>query len=489
MKYLTVKRSLSLLLALMMALSVLFAAVSCAEQGEDDPSVTTAETAGETEAATEAAYNTVAKENFDREFAILTRNDHMDDMYIEDLTGDLMDDAIYERNVTVSNDFGIEFIYFGEDGYEPVNQKMQLQVSGGLDEFDLYIGHKYSFNAAAQNNYCYNLNSISSLDLTGEWWDQGCYENLTIDGKTYIMTGDINPSSMRISSCFTFNKRMVTEMNRSVDELNELASNGGWTLDTLYEYSKDVSFDLNGDGAMKYTDDRYCLTSWMMDVPYSMYYGAGGMFVSLVDGAPELSYTTEEITNIYEKIYNVIVGQEAYYVTDAGLYSTMYDVFREGRALFCDITLHKITEFISDMDDPYGILPVPKYDTNQKEYLSFVNGATALVMVAKTESDPEFVGTILEAMATYNYDNVTPNMFQVVTKLQVAQDPESAAMVDYIIRNRIYDLGYFADFGITNLVRLKLAEGKIEIASDIKSNDRQAQQALKKLIKSYEKCD
>lgn len=485
MKAFTTKRILCLALSLIMLLGTLLGTVSCATQG-DAGDQTTADTSVETEAGTESAYNTVPKEDFDREFSILTRDDTLEQFEIEELTGDLLDDAIFERNATVSNDFGIEFVYYNM-AYDQVINEMKTQVTSELADYDLYTGHKYAFNSCAQPGYCYNLASIDTMDLTQPWWDQNCLTNLTIDGKTYLMTGDIDPASMLISACFVFNKKMLTELGKSVDELNELTDNGGWTLDKMYEYGKDVTFDLNGDGNIEYTSDRFNLTSWMMDVPYSLYYGAAGNFVTIIDGTPELTYTTEQVTNIYEKIFKVISEQKAYYVTDANLYATCYEVFHSGRSLFCDVTLSKITGFISDMEDPYGILPIPKYDENQPEYLSFVNGATPFVMVAKTVEDPDFVGTILEAMATYNYDNVTPKLFEVATKLQAAQDPESAAMVDYIVRNRIWDLGYYADWAITNLVRLNLEAGKSEIASDLERQKRSATVGLTKLLKQYEK--
>ena len=216
-------------------------------------------------------------------------------------------------------------------------------------------------------------------------------------------------------------------------------------------------------------------------------YGANGNFVTIVDGTPELTYTAEQVTNIYDKIYKVIVEQNAYFVTDLNQYATTYDVFTAGRAMFCDMSLSKITTFLSEMDDPYGILPIPKYDTNQEEYLSFVNGSTPLVMIAKTEADPEFVGTIVEAMATYNYDNVTPQLFEVATKLQAAQDPASAAMVDYIVRNRIWDLGYYADWAITNVVLEALKTGKDSIASSLDSQGKATKRGLTLLLKNYEK--
>lgn len=487
------KRILSLVLACLMLVGVLATAVACGETAETpDDSKTTGDVAGTTvETETESPYELLEKEKYDREFTIYVRYECDEDFVVENVTGDLLADSVYERNTVVSEDYGIELVFYHKgDEYNVINEALKQQVSGGLDDYDLYMGHKYSYTNLAMNNYLYDMGKIDTMDLTSPWWDKNCYENLTVAGKTYIMTGDINPcSSMRISSCMVYNKDLLIEMNKSVDTLNETTANGKWTLDALHNYCNDVTFDLNGDAELNYKDDRYCITGWMMAAPYALYYGADGNFVTLVDGNPELDYSDEKVTGIYEKIYRVMVEDNAYYVTDVSLYDTMFDVFHEGRALFSVLTLKLITERITDMEDAYGILPIPKYDELQEEYLSFVNGSTGLVMIAKTESDPEFVGAVMDGMAAYNYEHVTPNMFQVVTKLQVAQDPVSAQMVDLIIRNRVFDLGYFADLAVTNLVKDKLNAKRPEIASDLKSGRLSAQRALSKMLQNMDKFD
>ena len=483
------KRILSLALAVLMAMSLLLTVVSCGNAGNDDE--TGKGTQSSTEAESDSAYQQLEKEKYNRDFTVLVREDCVDDFVVEGMKGDVLGDSLYERNTVVAEDYGIDFVFnYQGKSYTAINEIAQTQVGSGLDDFDMYIGHKYSYTTLALSNYLVDMNKITTMDLSGAWWDQGCYNNLTVNGKTYVMTGDILPdSSMRISSCMVYNKKMMGELGKSVDELNTTTINGGWTLDVLTAYSKDVTFDLNGDGQLSYENDRYCLTGWKMAAPYALYYGAGGMFVSIVDGSPELTYTDREVTDIYEKIYNLIVNENAYYVTQESLYDTMFDVFTEGRALFSTMTLRLISQYITEMEDAYGILPEPKYDTYQKEYLSFVNGSTSLVMIAKTEKNTEFVGAIMEAMATYNYERVTPNMFQVVTKLQAAQDPVSAGMVDLIIRNRVFDLGYFADMGVTNLVRDQLELGRPEISSQLKSGRNAAKRSLTRLLESIDKCD
>ena len=488
------KRILSLLLALLMAAAVLISAVSCGTTDENPADTgkgngTQVGTNAETE--TDSPYAKLDKEEYNREFTILIRDDCVEDFEVEKMTGDLLADCIYERNTMVADDFGVTFVYqYQGFGYSNVNEALKQQVSGGLDDYDMFIGHKSSYTNLAMNNYLYDMGKITSLDLSGAWWDQSCYENLTVAGKTYVMTGDINPSSsMRISSCMVVNKDMMTELGKSMDALNNLTEEGGWTLDALYEYGKDVTFDLNGDSKIDYRDDRYNLTGWMMAAPYALYYGCNSNFVTMVDGTPELTYTDDRVSGIYEKIYSIMIEQNAYYVTQEAQYATMFDVFSEGRSLFSVLTLKLISQYLSEMEDSYGILPIPKFDTNQKEYMSFVNGSTGLVMIAKTESDPEFVGAIMEAMATYNYEHVTPNMFQVVTKLQVAQDPTSARMVDLIIRNRVFDLGYYADLDVTNLVKNQLNGKRPEIAAQLQSGRKSAKRSLEKLLENMDKFD
>ncbi len=494
----TTKRIAALLLAALLSAGTLLTAVSCADtdgSGETESSATTgsnqnAESGTATEETTPPAYDTVEKQKFNRSFVFMTRESLIDDMYIEKMTGDLLDDSIYERNTQICEDFGIKIEYVTvNDSGEGVGYKLQNQVNANLDEFDVFFANKLSYNNCATANYCYNLNNVSSLALDQTWWDQGCNTNLSVGGKTYVMNGDINPWSMIMSSCMVFNKNLMKDLGKSVSDLNTKAQNGEWTLDVMLAYSKNVTSDLNGDGAINRENDRFGYTSWYMDSPYSMFYGAGGMFVENVDGVPELTFSTEDVTNIYEKLFEIFVTEKSNYITDVAHYDDAYGVFTDGRAMFCDVTLGKVELNIADKDVTYGILPIPKYDTHQEEYYAFINGATTLIMLAKNEADPEFSGTILEAMATYNYDNVTPKLFEVVTKLQAAQDPESAAMVDIILRNRVYDLGYFCDFDITNLVREKLKDGQAEISSNLASQKRAATNSLRTLILAFDKCD
>ncbi len=498
------KQTISAFFALMAILSFMLCAVSCADSTD-----TIGETAEQTndgntgiqssditpeETERPVAYETLKKEKFNREFVICARKDHIDDFEIEEgYTGSVLNDSIVERNLVVSEDFGIDIrcVVKNDDHLAPSHELVTQSISG-IDDYAMYIGHKDSFTLCAQSGYCYDLSSIEALDLTSPWWDAGCYDNLSVNGKTFMMTGDINPVTMRYRSCMVFNKNLMANLTMSVDELNSLAQNGKWTLDALYDYTANVTHDLNGDGTVSYLDDQYGLVGWRTALPYNLYYGSGKPFVTVVDGTPELTYSTgsEKVIDIYDKIYKIVYDQNAYFVTDPGLYSSYFDVFRDGRALFCDTALYDFSITVANvgMDDGYGILPTPKYDQAQENYQSFVNGAASFVMIANSSEAPEFVGTIMEAMATYNYDNITPNMYEIVTKLQMAQDPTSAQMVDTILRTAIFDMAYYGNLGMPDVVCDGLMNKSESIASALKAaNTKASQRQLPELLEAFDK--
>ncbi len=485
-------RLMALLLAALMLLSSSAVLSGCANSGEDATSAagtdgTGTGTSGE-ESTKAAPYSEIEKTKYDKEFVILNRSDLKTDFegVSEDSKSSLLSELLVERNTVVSEDFGITFVYEYEDSYDAVNSRVSQQALNSLDDYDVALGHKYSVTSCLVNNYLTDLSSIDTMSLSEEWWDQGCRSNMAVNGKLYLMTGDILPSSMLISACFAFNKRLMKELNKT--EPYTLVRENKWTLDEFNAMTKDVTVDVDGDGTIDYKKDRYGLSSWMMDVPFSMFYGAGGMFGSVAeDGSPAIAFENADIINRYEKIYQALIEQQAYFVTDLSLYDTSYEMFAAGHALFYDTTLNKVRNFLSEMSDDYGIVPVPKYDTNQKEYLSFVNGASGFVMIVNTEKDPEYVGTILEAMARYNYENVSTKMFEIITKLQSVRDEDSSEMVEYIIRNRVYDSAYFFDLTVSNVVLEQLKAGKAEISSKLTSAKKTSTTELRRIIKTMAK--
>lgn len=450
---------------------------SCGNEAD----TTTTETRAEQETGgSDSAYGSLEKTKYNREFAIATRSGVQRDVKVEKITGEVLDDAVYERNVAIAEDFGVTFTYEVKDTNDEVNRLLLTQAGTSLDEYDLYIGQKQAYNTCVLGGYLYNLAEMDTLKLDQKYWDQAFNAAMNVEDKAFVATGDISPFSMRISTCMTFNKKMLDD--RRIAYPYALVDSGDWTMDALLAMTTDVTNkDLGEDSAV------YGFTCWTMETSYSLFYGMGGRFVALnAEKLPEIVYKNEDVINRYEKIYKLIVEQDAFYATHIDDYEQVYENFIEGRAMFCDLTPAKIAGAFGEMED-YGIVPPPKYDKIQSQYLSFVPGSVPLTMVSKSEGDPEFVGAIMDAMAAYNYDNVTPKMYESVVKLKAARDPDSPRMLDYILRNRVFDLGFLADLEITNLIKDNLGNSNPAIASKLSASARRrAENDLKTVLRKLQ---
>ena len=151
----------------------------------------------------------------------------------------------------------------------------------------------------------------------------------------------------------------------------------------------------------------------------------------------------ERDERIYSKIYDVVINNNAYY--ENADYNNVGQLFINGQAMFYDASL-LLADRLRGMNDDFGIIPLPKYDETQKEYRSFVNGASNMICVPASCQDLERASIITEALAEEAYKTVTPVLYETYLKRKVTRDADSAEMIDYIIRNRVFDMGYINMF-------------------------------------------
>ena len=208
------KKRLAGLLSVVLAVSAVASMASCGK-GEETPKDTSASGAVTEAESTSSAYSTLEKQQFNQTFTILCRSELKDDFDIQNYGGsenDLLDDMIYERNKVIESDYGVTIVCEIPGDYMVVNEKIRSQATNGLDDYDMVIGHKFTFTSCAQSNYLLDLASVDALNLSDPWWDAGCRKNMTVNEKTFLMTGDILPSSIMISSCLVFNKNMMNDV-------------------------------------------------------------------------------------------------------------------------------------------------------------------------------------------------------------------------------------------------------------------------------------
>ena len=483
------KKLLVLLLCGIMLISVL---ASCAESGEGEDSSTNAVEEDTNWVNPELEPN----EGLNGKDINILAMSETDVGAEEPDKSDPLEDAVYRRNDKIQTYYGVTLNTIVEPAYIELTTKVKNDVTSGSGEY--HIVYQHMVDAATNlgmGGNLYNLTDLEYVNFDNPWWDQDCKNGFMFGDNMYVVCGDLLPSSMMITAAVMFNKTQFDQQN--LDYPYDDAREGTWTLDDMLLMTKDQTRDLNGDGKINYSDDFYGLVGWSLDCDYNFWFGSGcTMFTFDEDHLPVYQPNTDRLQTVYDKIYELIVTQQSFHVTvqeylaNNSMFEEPTNVFKAGRALFFAGYLSAGTG-LREMENEYGFLPQPKYDEKQEEYLSFVNGAASTACVPKSLSEEALAdaGYMLEVLASTSYYMVTDTLYDKVAKSKNARDPESAEMVDIIIRHRVFDFGYthFHQEGLpcASIVQTALNNKSASITREIEKSEKQTNKALKKIYTAY----
>lgn len=370
-------------------------------------------------------------------------------LFSEELNGDILNDAIFERNSTISDNYNVELnftIYDSNAG--KVRSDVQLSVSAQDGSVDVAFPICSDAATLAIDGYLTDLYEIESIDLSSPWWDKGSVNELSIDNRLYFAINSLNLLADNFTAAVFFNKDMITD--NKLENPYELVDSGKWTWAKMYEMAKMVSSDIDGDGAMTDTDTYGIIASYNILADGVM--NCGEPIISKdSENLLTLAMDTERAADVSEQLFNIFRDSQNVLLVDKymGQYNDawqdlMYPAFKNGRGLFVARAYIQYVYYFRDSEVNYGILPRPKYDESQSGYYSDLNYAWAnTVTIPKGTKDPEMLGLIIEALACESLQKVTPANYDVSIVNKQLRDTDSERMLDIIYSSRHYDWGQF----------------------------------------------
>lgn len=224
-------------------------------------------------------------------------------------TGDIVDDAIYQRNVTVSERLNVDLNYIMQPGLWADQDSYKGAIRGcvlsGDAEYDIVAGYGVFIADLAVEQLFLNLNDTAYIDFDQKWWSDSLVKNLSLNGKLYFASGDISTNTIGTSFAVFFNKDLAEKYK--LENLYSLVDNGKWTLDKLFELSSEIYSDLNGDGKRD-ENDQYGLVSHQTSFD-NLYYSCGmnvvtpdkdkGMKVSPDFGSEKMASLVEKLCTAF----------------------------------------------------------------------------------------------------------------------------------------------------------------------------------------------
>lgn len=373
------------------------------------------------------------------------------ELTVEGLNDETVNDAVYERNLAVEQRLGVRIknIEINTSDYDEVANKVKLAVQGGSKEYDVMASPVNGTVPVMLAGTLADLRKVEYLDFEKPWWSQGFNETAEYGGAQFAATGSMVLSMYRFAFVTVFNQRLFTEANQTF--LYDYVENDTWTLDQQISLVPLFHHD-NGNGNQDPEDDVYgFITGNLISVdPYW-----SSCEISILardeDSGFVMDFDSSKLHDVMDKVLKL------YYGTDDGTYVyknygyddeqiDIRDAFAAGYGAMATLRILELeNEVMRSMTDKYGVVPMPKYDKSQKDYRTFLHNQFTVLSVPSTveEGRRSEIGAVLEALASESYRVVRPAYYETTLRTKLAQDSQSAEMMEIVANNVYMDEGVF----------------------------------------------
>ncbi len=428
---------LLLVLALCMIVSSIAILASCS--GDDKQN----DTSGGEALDTGDILTDLPDKKFNEDFMIVCY-DSGGEFMRETAEGDRVDYAIYMRNKAIEAKYGVEI-----KNKSMVYDQVPAWVSDILkanDDKSLDVVNNqsvYSSTIVLAGN-ALDMQTIPYMDFSKDWWLDRTLEDLTLNGKTYMALGDMHTTAIQYTYCMYYNKELCEKYN--IPDMYTLAiKNGKWTYSEMLTYASNIRQDLNKDGRYN-ENDLYGLVTDAMSCANAFIWAWDNPIFTRSESSGELEFTFMSNKNKISKICSNLLS--LYNLNDGVYVHSNASLFAKEQAVFQASVFGSAMSTLRDMDsEKWGVVPYPKYNGNQKNYITPVDGNHTALIVPKTtnQNKLEKIGVILEALnrlSSNGDNNLVTEYYDKGLKSKYLGDPKEAEAIELIMDSRMFDFGY-----------------------------------------------
>ncbi len=364
------------------------------------------------------------------------------------------------------------------------NNLVPKSINAGDGVYNLIWNHINTMSSLALNGYLYDFCKLPHIDINAPWWNQLAEESLTLNGICYLQINYIPFTGVMLSHCLYYNLKIADD-NDSPDLYSMVLSNE-WTFEQFAELVKTVSFDTDGNGIYDKMDIYGLLSSHgTLGGAFSIAMNVKTLSVHS-DGTFELTLVSDKNQSVLEKIVNLTSSTSSYMIKDYALENDIAKMFANDQALFYSGFLTDSCQFFRDMNSDYGLLPFPKYDEKQENYITTVTGGTGLLGIPQYLDDADFTGFITEALAIESMRYVYPAVYDVVIEEKLLRDENSKAMFEILMNGLEIDFGRtFKYVAYADLINDLVKAGSTDLASSVAKTEASAKKHYADVLKTF----
>ena len=374
---------------------------------------------------------------------ICVRSDHYSELYTDELSSEPVSDSIYNRERYVEDRLGVEIeIVVGS-----ASDMLVKQFTADEDSYQIFADHTYNLSATIFQGYLLDAMEIDYLDFSKPWWPKDFIDAVSLEDKVFILSGPLSLSRTRYTFATYFNKKLADDYSFSdprFGELYDIVERGEWTIDLVTEMTSGLYEDLNGNSERD-EEDRYGI-GFQTEIGLDPVWSGFGIAVleRTDDGWFSLNTQTERMFDGLEKFRYLLHDNGGTYLTpgndDLTLFTQLAKAFSNDQIIFM-VNKFEAAErpTLRNMSSDYGLLPFPKYDKEQKDYISHSHDNQMAFGIPATNRDPDTSGAVLEAMASYSYRETMPLYLDFALKGKYMSDAKARKTVDIVVSHLSYD--------------------------------------------------
>ena len=347
----------------------MLASVSCGSAGtgnditSDDTTVSeSTETSAETNDRENVKGNLPEIDFGGDKFTMLVRTERSYEFEAEEENGDLLNDAVYKRNLAVEDRFNIKFdnvlmdSVWGDQATQFTNS-LRASIQAGEGAYDIVASYAATIPALVSQGLFANWSDMKYVDFSKPWWSEKVKDEMTINGKCFMITGNISLALWEGMSCVMFNKKLAD--NYGIGNMYDLVKEGNWTFDKMFDITKDRYQDLDDDSEVSDNDAFGMIHGTATEI--DNYKEAFEIPVTKRgdDGYPEFALKSEKIVDVLTRLDAWVWNSNDVYWGLNLDRPVLQEIFSRGNSLLFNSTLGA-TQNLRDMKDDFGIIPYPK---------------------------------------------------------------------------------------------------------------------------------
>ncbi len=365
----------------------------------------------------------------------------------EEMQSDKAANSAYKRNKLVEEKLNIKLNYI-ESNYEynEVTTNVRELIKSGADDIGLIINDIRTIVLATEG-LLHDARYGSYFDFSKPYWYDDLMASACLNDNTrFALMGDYFIDILRYTNCLLFNKDLYTRFGCDGESIYDIVRDGDWTFDTMmamlqggegYPYTS-TYIDATGN-RKRDRRDTYGLVMhdwWGPMIPF-MTAADPGYISRNEEGYPEITTYNERTISLHDKMMKML------YLDETGIGKVFnFDnddtilAFVEDRALILggEMVGSLESSVYADSEVNFAILPYPKLDDMQKDYISPIHDTAEIGFIPATLSieNLQVASAVIEALSRETVNTVIPDYYESTLKIRYARESANAEMLELI---------------------------------------------------------